>query len=146
MKVAPDAECTEVTPVGPVDAWEEDQTAPAVPSQPAQEAALRAALEGLRDGSATSGESAQLLREFMDERYARRPEGGMDAAFQSAFARLSEAPTNWHQGTVFFLATEAQIDASMRRRAPLLYCVGLCMVLFQACAGALRGATGGFQS
>ena len=45
---------------------------------------------------------------------------GEDGFVKAAFARLATAPTNWHQSTVFALATTAPQDKAIRRQAPVL--------------------------
>ena len=51
---------------------------------------------------------------------------------QSVVARLTETPTNFHQATVHFLATDAPEDAAMARKAPLLYAGSMAMVGLQS--------------
>jgi hypothetical protein len=47
--------------------------------------------------------------------------------------RSAEAPTNWHQGMIFYLTSEDPQDAGMRARAPLLFASSWAMVLLQCC-------------
>ena len=58
-------------------------------------------------------------------------EGPQDTVVKAAFARLATAPTNWHQSTVFALATTAGEDKAIRRKAPLLFAIGVAMVVLQ---------------
>jgi hypothetical protein len=57
--------------------------------------------------------------------------GSLEAAVRSVFAQLTEAPTNWHQGTVYFATSTEQQDKHMKARAPLLLFGGTLMVLLQ---------------
>ena len=61
-------------------------------------------------------------------------EGGatLASAMRGLVARLTETPTNFHQATVHFLATDAPEDEAMARRAPLLYAGSLAMVGLQS--------------
>lgn len=52
----------------------------------------------------------------------------------SVMARLGTAPTNWHQATVYFLTSKAEVDALARKRAPLLFAWGFLMVVLQVVA------------
>eukprot|EP01043_Picozoa_sp_COSAG02_P050629 COSAG02_NODE_5227_length_4525_cov_1.708540_2_plen_513_part_00 len=54
------------------------------------------------------------------------------SAVRGIVARLTETPTNFHQATVHFLATDAPEDAVMARRASLLYAGSLAMVGLQS--------------
>jgi hypothetical protein len=49
----------------------------------------------------------------------------------SVVAHLGAAPTNWHQATVYFLTSKAEDDASMRKKAPLMFAWGVCLVAVQ---------------
>ena len=53
---------------------------------------------------------------------------------KSAFGRLSEAPTNWHQAAVFASATDDPQDEDMRRRAPVL--LGISVAIVRDCPAA----------
>eukprot|EP01052_Picozoa_sp_SAG31_P039311 SAG31_NODE_5424_length_2546_cov_2.691050_3_plen_170_part_01 len=55
-----------------------------------------------------------------------------NASVRSIFAHLTEAPSNFHQSTVFALGTAAPEDALMRRRAPMLF-VGSALMVFVQC-------------
>lgn len=45
----------------------------------------------------------------------------------------SQAPPNWHQGTVYAAATQAPEDASLKAQAPVFFCVSILLVIFQTC-------------
>ena len=103
----------------------------------------------LRDGSLTGDEAIVLMEKRMHEMEARlRAElggggTGLAAAVRGVVARLTETPTNFHQATVHFLATDAPEDEAMARRAPLLYAGSLAMVVLQSAtaAGVVTNAT-----
>jgi hypothetical protein len=59
---------------------------------------------------------------------------GLRGGAAAAVARLNSAPTNWHQATIYFLTSEAEEDAVMHRRAPLMFAAGLVMVIVQVVA------------
>ena len=51
---------------------------------------------------------------------AKQESGGVSGAINSAVAKLSEAPVNWHQATLFFFTADAAEDLhSARRRAAI---------------------------
>ena len=52
-------------------------------------------------------------------------------AFRKWAARLTAAPTNLHQAVVFWLTSEDEQDARMRRWAPLLFVLSLVLVFAQ---------------
>eukprot|EP01048_Picozoa_sp_COSAG05_P013825 COSAG05_NODE_1509_length_4688_cov_77.656788_2_plen_471_part_00 len=58
-------------------------------------------------------------------------ESGLDGRVRKVFGQLTEAPTNWHQATVFFFASEAVEDAEMRAKAPRMAIAGGLIILFQ---------------
>ena len=110
----------------------------------------------LKDGTLTAeqavvqmaAEERQLraeMQEQMAQLEARLGTGDSGSPFTAAVrgvvARLTETPTNFHQATVYFLATDAPEDAAMARRAPLLYFGSLAMVLLQSATavGVLMG-------
>lgn len=64
--------------------------------------------------------------------YVRRElaEAG-EPAFRQWAAHLTAAPTNLHQAVVFWLTSDDAEDATMRKRAPLLYAMSLALVLAQ---------------
>jgi hypothetical protein len=72
---------------------------------------------------------------------AKQESGGVSGAINSAVAKLSEAPVNWHQATLFFFTADAAEDAAMRARAPLLLALGFAQVLL-ALATAVGVAAG----
>jgi hypothetical protein len=75
---------------------------------------------------------ANPLSEDADDTTAPASASQLAAAVRSIVARLTETPTNFHQATVHFLATDAPQDAAMARRAPLLYAGSLVMVSLQS--------------
>eukprot|EP01045_Picozoa_sp_COSAG04_P010169 COSAG04_NODE_615_length_11914_cov_12.688447_10_plen_512_part_00 len=113
---------------------------------------------GLKAGTLTSDDAIALMEEQMEHMRAEmqeqmdtkidatlslllRPgfavsEGGttltLARAVRGVVAKFTEAPTNFHQATVFFLAAVAPEDEAMARRAPLLYAVSLAMVGLQS--------------
>ena len=108
---------------------------------------------GLRDGTLTGDEAIVLMEEQMElmraemQRLAAAQLGAvvegaegaaspLAAAVRGVVARLTEAPTNFHQATVYFLAAAAPGDEAMARRAPLLYAGSLAMVGLQSATAA----------
>ena len=61
-------------------------------------------------------------------------ESPVERAATNVFAKLAEAPTNWHQATIYFMTSTAKEDEPMRKLAPLMFCGGLAMVLLQIAA------------
>ena len=55
----------------------------------------------------------------------------VEAAARSVFASLTEAPTNLHQATIFWLASDDPEDAAMRARAPMMFALCCAVVLLQ---------------
>ena len=112
---------------------------------------MEAALEGHRAGSLTSEDAVgalerllavregglraqlvQLLEAKVGGGAGESAPGSLEAAVRSVFAQLqTEAPTNWHQGTVYFTTSTEQQDKHMKARAPLLLFGGTLMVLLQ---------------
>ena len=107
---------------------------------------------GLKDGTLTA-EQAVVLQERQMARMEQRAQAemaqlearlraelggqtGIAATVRGIVARLTETPTNFHQATVHFLATDAPEDEAMARRAPLLYAGSLAMVLLQSATAA----------
>ena len=72
------------------------------------------------------------LSEDADDTTAPASASQLAASVRSIVARLTETPTNFHQATVHFLATDAPQDAAMARRAPLLYAGSFVMVSLQS--------------
>jgi hypothetical protein len=66
------------------------------------------------------------------------------SAVRSVFAHLSEAPTNWHQGTIHFANTTAPEDAAMRAKAPL-FLLGSMMIVLGQCVVATGVLHGTFE-
>ena len=64
----------------------------------------------------------------------------LDSAVRSVYAHMAEAPTNWHQATVFLLSSD---DPAERAMAPTMLASGFVMVLFQwaAAVGAIGSTT-----
>eukprot|EP01051_Picozoa_sp_SAG22_P006936 SAG22_NODE_470_length_10142_cov_13.947227_10_plen_456_part_00 len=104
---------------------------------------------GLKDGTLTAEQAVVLMEQRTEEKMeAVRAEmraeiaaaqlgvaetgTALVSAVRGVVARLTETPTNFHQATVHFLATDALEDAAMARRAPLLYAGSLAMVLLQS--------------
>ena len=54
-----------------------------------------------------------------------------DGAVLGVFARLTEAPTNWHQATVFALSSDAPQDSALKARAPAMFAMGAFVVALQ---------------
>ena len=42
-------------------------------------------------------------------------------AIRSVLSRLGTAPANLHQAVVFFLSSDKEVDAEMKRHAPLMF-------------------------
>jgi hypothetical protein len=105
---------------------------------------LETALRGLREGSVTEAEAMAVLERLMDDRIDARMAGipgSLESTVKSIFARLTEAPTNWHQCIVFFLTSTAHEDATMRPWLPAMFAASWLMVLVQ-CAAAMGVAIG----
>ena len=64
----------------------------------------------------------------------------LDSAVRSVYAHMAEAPTNWHQATVFLFSSD---DPAERARAPTMLASGFVMVLFQwaTATGAIGSTT-----
>ena len=84
-----------------------------------------------------SGVAAKAALRLVDEYYAaeldkvRGSVAGDDGSVLGVFARLTEAPSNWHQATVFALGSDAPEDAALNARAPAMFALGVFMVLLQ---------------
>ena len=95
---------------------------PAAASSPSRAATLEARV-------------AELEKQLAE---ARRRDGmvgsGAVAVLRGELARLDAAPTNWHQATIYFMTSTDEEDATMRRRAPLMYATGVVMVVVQIIA------------
>ena len=80
----------------------------------------------------------------MDERYqAQAQDSGSDGSLSAMISRLVAATTNYHQCTVYFMATEAKEDAEMRTKAPLLL-AGSCVIVIAQCATVIAIFMGNF--
>jgi hypothetical protein len=89
----------------------------------------------------TSDETARLLLTAVDERIlaqARDPgSGGLSAMISHLVAvAAARVDLNYHQCTVYFLTTEAEEDAELRAKAPLLL-AGSCVIVVVQCATAM---------
>ena len=69
---------------------------------------LETALEGLQAQTVTPAEVVRV----MDGIYQRQ--WGLTATVRTIFSHLTIAPTNWHQGTVYFLANPADAALGFR--------------------------------
>jgi hypothetical protein len=98
-------------------------------------AEMEAALEGHRAGSVTSKDAVGALERLLEVKVssARGVPDSLEAAARSVFALLTEAPTNWHQSSVYFATSTEPQDEPMKARPPLLLVSGalIRMVLFQ---------------
>ena len=77
-------------------------------------------------------EMAQLEARLRAELSGASGDTGFATTVRGVVARLTETPTNFHQATVHFIATDAPQDAAMARWSPLLYAGSLAMVLLQS--------------
>jgi hypothetical protein len=114
---------------------------------------LEAALRGLREGKTTEHEAMAVLDRLMDERmerllanktdgpFARGTGLGLESLAKAVFARMTEAPTNWHQCIVFFLTSTEADDEPMKQWLPLMLAGSWLMVLIQ-CAACLAVVIG----
>ena len=101
----------------------------------------------LAEGGVTpqqAAEASRVMESLMDQKVAalKAEMGGasfeVESAVRSLVARLTEAPTSWHQSAVFFASSTDPIDAATKKRAPLLAAISVLMVLAQSLvAGAL---------
>ncbi len=66
-----------------------------------------------------------------DRLLALGPGSRFEAGVKNVFGRLTEAPANMHQATVFAAASESDADADLRSRAPLLVAVSITIVFAQ---------------
>jgi hypothetical protein len=108
------------------------------------QADMEAALAGL-DDPVRDAEVLQRQLDLMEARFEAREvklcaELGSAAPFEDAVrasvARLTEAPTNWHQGTVYYLGCQDPLDAAMKAKAPMMFAGGVVMVLAQVVVAA----------
>eukprot|EP01043_Picozoa_sp_COSAG02_P060381 COSAG02_NODE_7878_length_2806_cov_7.132989_1_plen_486_part_00 len=106
----------------------------------------------LKNGTLTSDEAIvlqerqmELMRAEMQRLATAQLASAVEAAegaaspldtVQNIVARLTETRTNFHQATVYFLATDAPEVEAMARRAPLLYAGSLTMVFLQSATAA----------
>jgi len=88
-------------------------------------------------------ELAKLERASASAIMATSSGGGSGAASQAVYARLTEAPTNWHQASVFALVSDAPEDAPLKARAPFQFGIGFAMVACQVRAPAAAAAAAG---
>jgi hypothetical protein len=103
---------------------------------------LESALNGLQEGNVTAEATVDTLMGLIDARIAQRAElekqttsgGQLESAVKSMFAHLTEAPCNWHQAVTFFLCSQAEEDAALRQKAPLMFVAGSLMVFMQIAA------------
>lgn len=68
----------------------------------------------------------------------------LETAIRSVVARLTESPSNWHQGVVLGFVTDAPTDAQLRQWAPLGYLVS-CVIVFMQSAVAVGICIGTIQ-
>ena len=99
-------------------------------AKPATRRDLESALAGLQSGERTAEETVDVLDRYVESKL--ESVGTIAPVVKSVVARLTEAPTNWHQSTVFYLTTKAEQDARLRTRAPLMAAVSFLMVFMQA--------------
>jgi hypothetical protein len=133
---------------GPQDAVSFDTSSVRSPTA----ADIEVALGGLRDGSVSAQEVARLwdarlqveTARLLDERLGQRPPpASLDGAVRAIFARLTEAPSNWHQATIFFLTARSPEDVGLRARAPVFFAAGV-LIVFMQCATTIGVLTGTF--
>ena len=99
----------------------------------------------LAEGGVTPQQAAEasrvmesLMESLMDQKVAalKAEMGGasfeVESTVRSLVARLTEAPTSWHQSAVFFASSTDPIDAAAKKRAPLLAAISVLMVLAQS--------------
>ena len=91
---------------------------------------MEKALKGLRDQTVSEEEAVRIMTELMDARIQQLSL----VTVKSAFGRLSEAPANYPQMTIFFMTSLDLQDAAMRGKAPLLFMTSCVMVLAQILA------------
>ena len=85
-------------------------------------------------GGAADDVESVLSLESVGARVAaleRRDNKELEKTVSNVFAQFAEAPTNWHQATIYFLSSTEPEDAPARKLAPLMFVVGLTMVLLQ---------------
>jgi hypothetical protein len=94
----------------------------------------------LKQGTLTEAEAIVMMQKQMEAQMERRIErlkdemgaGGISKlAVRAAYARLTEAPTNYHQVTTFFLTSTDPQDHDTKATAPMLFLGGVLMVLAQ---------------
>jgi hypothetical protein len=99
---------------------------------------LEEAFVGMKAGTVSEAEAVRVMENLLRTREAAletrlaAPGGLLESSIKSTMARLTEAPTNWHQATVFYLTTTDPKDTQMRARAPLLFAGSALMVLVQS--------------
>jgi hypothetical protein len=90
---------------------------------------LEDALRGLKDGSVSEAAAAELIERLVDVRIAQS--AGLEATIKSVVAHLTEAPTNWHQAVVFFVATSELEDEAMKAYVPAMFATSVLMTVVQ---------------
>jgi hypothetical protein len=107
---------------------------PAGPASPRADAgAIIADIEAARrDGTATVEQAMQLMEANIAELEERLVQGGTpaEAAMRSLVARLTEAPTNLHQATVYFAGREPEHEDA--GKAMVSFLAGLAIVGLQS--------------
>ena len=112
------------------------------PQQPAFD--LENLFTGVMEKTTTPKEAASVLDGRFAEMETRMAEMGArtatpgqpsETAIKSVVARLSETPTNWHQGTVYFLSSNAPEDATMKKYVPWMFLFSV-IIVFAQCATA----------
>jgi hypothetical protein len=91
----------------------------------------------------TSDETARLLLAAVDERILAQARDPGSGGLSAMISRLVAADLNYHQCTVYFLTTEAEEDAELRAKAPLLL-AGSCVIVVAQCATAMAIFMGNF--
>ncbi len=108
----------------PASADAADEEKPAV-----SRADVEAAIAAAPDGSAAA---LQLVDPYYAAQLGevdRRLAG--EGSVLGVFARMTEAPSNWHQATVFALGSDAPEDAALKARAPAMFGLVVFMVALQ---------------
>eukprot|EP01046_Picozoa_sp_COSAG06_P059018 COSAG06_NODE_12063_length_1427_cov_2.798345_1_plen_291_part_10 len=100
-------------------------------------------LEAHAAGSTSDELSARLLLAAVDERILAQAQDSGSSGLSAMINRLVAANTNWHQCTVYCLTTEAEEDAELRAKAPLLL-AGSCVIVVLQCATAMAIYVGNF--
>ena len=87
----------------------------------------------LAAGSVTPEQAIALLEQKLEKLEAKLEEFGFEARVRSVVARLTETPTSFHQGTVFYAAChdEGEDMETRRRYLPCMLLTSVFMVLAQ---------------